>query len=219
MTINLSYPLAVIFDWDNTLVNTWPVIHDSMNVTLKKMNYPLWSIEETKKQVRRSLRESFPDLFGEKWKIARDIFYERFKKIHLERLEGLPGAEVLLDSLSNKGIYLGVVSNKSGENLRREAGHLGWDKYFSQIIGAMDAVEDKPSTKPVEMALEGSGIELDQRVWFVGDTKIDMECAYNSGCFPILINQKPPELEEFGQFMPKLYLTNCNSLNKLSTDL
>ena len=219
MTINVSHPVAVIFDWDNTLVDTWPVIHDSMNVTLKRMDCPLWSIEETKKQVSRSLRESFPDIFGERWKIARDVFYERFKKIHLERLEVLPGAEVLLESLSNKGIYLGVVSNKSGENLRREAGHLGWDKYFSQIIGAMDAVEDKPSIKPVEMVLKGSGIELDQKVWFVGDTKIDMECAYNAGCYPILINQKPPEVKEFGRFMPKLHLSNCESLNKLSAEL
>ena len=81
MKINLSHPLAVIFDWDNTLVDTWPVIHDSMNVTLNKMGCPLWSIEETKQHVRRSLRESFPDLFGERWKIARDVFYERFKTI------------------------------------------------------------------------------------------------------------------------------------------
>tara|TARA_Y100001960_G_scaffold13999_1_gene12760 strand:+ start:2225 stop:2884 length:660 start_codon:yes stop_codon:yes gene_type:complete len=217
--INLKRPVGVLFDWDNTLVNTWPVIHDAMNFTLEKMGYPLWSLEDSKKNVRLSLRQSFPKLFGDKWETARDIFYMRFKKIHLKRLEVLPGAEELLISLKKKGVYLGVVSNKSGENLRREANHLGWNQYFGKIIGATDAKEDKPSIKPVQLAIKGSGIELDQRVWFVGDTKIDMECAYNSGCFPILINKNTPMVEEFGRFMPKIYLMNCEKLRKIFYEL
>ena len=78
--MSLKIPAAIIFDWDNTLVDTWPVIHDSMNTTLKHLGYQLWSIEETKERVRRSLREAFPELFGDKWEIAREIFYKRFKK-------------------------------------------------------------------------------------------------------------------------------------------
>ena len=154
MSINLKRPVGVLFDWDNTLVNTWPVIHDAMNFTLEKMGYPLWSLEDSKNNVRLSLRQSFPELFGDKWETARDIFYMRFKKIHLKRLEVLPGAEKLLISLREKGVYLGVVSNKSGENLRREANHLGWSQYFGKIIGAMDAKEDKPSIKPVQLAIK-----------------------------------------------------------------
>jgi len=219
MSINLKRPVGVLFDWDNTLVDTWPVIHDAMNFTLKKMGYPLWSLEDSKNNVRLSLRESFPGLFGDKWKTARDIFYMRFKKIHLKRLEVLPGAEKLLISMKKKGVYLGVVSNKSGENLRREANHLGWSQYFGKIIGAMDAEEDKPSIKPVQLAVKGSGIDLGQRVWFVGDTKIDMECAYNSGCFPILINKNAPLVEEFGQCMPKIHLMNCDKLKNFFNEL
>ena len=29
--LQLPKPKAVIFDWDNTLVNTWPIIHDEVN--------------------------------------------------------------------------------------------------------------------------------------------------------------------------------------------
>lgn len=217
--MNPKRPSAIIFDWDNTLVDTWPVIHDSMNTTLAQMGSPLWSIDETKERVRRSLREAFPDLFGDRWEIARDIFYERFRKIHLERLAVLDGAENLLKSFHEKDIYMGVVSNKSGENLRREADHLGWSRYFGQIVGAMDAKKDKPALEPVTMALAGSNIEPGTDVWFVGDTKIDMECAYNSGCLPILIRNLPPKSEEFGEFMPEMHFSSCDMLRTLASKL
>jgi phosphoglycolate phosphatase len=217
--MSLSRPSAIIFDWDNTLVDTWPVIHDSMNTTLKQMGCDLWSIDETKERVRRSLREAFPDLFGDRWEIARDVFYERFKKIHLERLEVLQGAESLLKSLHAQKIYLGVVSNKSGENLRLEANHLDWARYFGQIIGATDAKKDKPAIEPVIMALAGSEIAPGPDVWFVGDTRIDMECASNSGCVPILVRNIPPEAEEFGEFMPEMHFSGCEALATLASTL
>lgn len=217
--MNLQVPSAIIFDWDNTLVDTWPVIHESMNATLKHLGYELWSIEETKERVRRSLREAFPDLFGGEWEIAREIFYKRFRKIHLERLVALRGAAVLLELLHSKRIYLGVVSNKSGDNLRREADHLGWSKYFQQIVGAMDAKKDKPAIEPVLMVLEGSRIRPSLDVWFIGDTKIDMECAYNSGCLPILIRNTPPKLEEFQKFMPEMHFSSCEKLATLASKL
>ena len=217
--MSLKIPSAIIFDWDNTLVDTWPVIHDSMNTTLKHLGYELWSIEETKERVRRSLREAFPELFGDKWEIAREIFYKRFKKIHLERLVALQGAEALLELLYSKKIYLGVVSNKSGDNLRREADHLGWSSYFERIVGAMDAKKDKPAIEPVLMVLEGSKIRPSADVWFVGDTKIDMECAYNAGCLPILIRNRPPKFEEFEEFMPEMHFSGCDMLATLASKL
>ena len=58
----LNTPKAVLFDWDGTLVNSWPIIHESMNQTLKAMGHAEWTIEETNERVRRSLREAFPPL-------------------------------------------------------------------------------------------------------------------------------------------------------------
>ena len=217
--MSLKVPSAIIFDWDNTLVDTWPVIHDAMNSTLKHLGYKTWSIEETKERVRLSLREAFPNLFGERWEAAREIFYKRFNKIHLERLVALHGAEGLLKLLYSKKIYLGVVSNKSGKNLRLEANYLGWSDYFEQIVGAMDAERDKPAIEPVLMVLKGSKIRPSSDVWFVGDTKIDMECAYNSGCLPILIRNTPPKIEEFGKFMPEMHFSGCDMLTTLASKL
>jgi phosphoglycolate phosphatase len=207
-----SLPRAVLFDWDNTLVDTWPVIHDAMNTTLMAMGHPVWTPEETRARVRRALREAFPDMFGDRWEEARDVFYDRFRAIHLERLEVCSGAEDLLIRLVDKGLYLGVVSNKSGDHLRREADHLGWSRYFSRLVGATDAEKDKPAIEPVLMALEGSGLTPGADIWFVGDTRIDMECAYRAACVPVLIAELPANIDDFDEFMPKYQFSRLEAL-------
>lgn len=215
----LRLPRAVLFDWDNTLVDTWPVIHESMNTTLSAMGQPVWRMEETKERVRRALREAFPLLFGDRWEEARDIFYARFREIHLDRLEVLPGAEDVLSIFTDRGVYLGVVSNKMGDHLRKEAAHLSWEKYFGQIIGATDAVRDKPASEPVEMALRGSNAIAGPSVWFIGDTEIDMECGHNTGCIKILIRENAPSDREFMKYMPDRHFINCGELCTLVSRL
>lgn len=212
-------PKAVLFDWDNTLVDTWPVIHDAMNATLVAMDHPVWTFDETRARVRRALREAFPDMFGERWEEARDVFYGRFREIHLERLAVCPGAEDLLKLLLKKNVYLGVVSNKSGEHLRREADHLGWSGYFSRLVGATDAEQDKPAVDPVLMALDGSELELGEHIWFVGDTRIDMECAYKASCTPVLISESAVNKEVFADFLPKYSFSSLPALTGLVSNL
>ncbi len=205
-------PGAVLFDWDNTLVDTFPVIHEAMNAALAAMGHPTWTLEETHARVRRSMREAFPEMFGERWREAKDVFYGRFEEIHLKRLVACDGAEALLAELSSRGVFLGVVSNKMGANLRLEVSHLGWDGYFSGLVGASDASRDKPAVEPVDLALAAGPHKRGPDVWFVGDTAIDMECATNAGCTSILIRAEAPDGGEFENFLPSAHFGTCRAL-------
>lgn len=205
-------PRAILFDWDNTLADNWRSIHDALNTTLKAMGHPTWSPDQTRQRVRRSLRDSFPQLFGERWQEARDIFYAEIFANHLSTLRELPGAGAMLADLAGRDLYLGVVSNKRGDLLRREASHLGWDGYFGALVGANDAAEDKPATAPVHLALDGSGIDAGKQVWFVGDTAIDMRCARNSGCVAVLIGDGSLDTEELAQEPPDLHARDFSGL-------
>jgi phosphoglycolate phosphatase len=173
------------------LVDNWGTIHEALNATLAAMGHPTWSLEQTRRRVRQSLRDSFPRMFAERWRDAERIFYERFAESHLHALRALPGAAEMLRTLSRAGLYLGVVSNKNGGFLRREADHLGWTGYFGGLVGAADAAADKPAAAPVELALAGSGVPPGPEVWFVGDTEIDVECAHNAGCTAVLLHCEP----------------------------
>ena len=161
------------------------------------------------------MRDSFPILFGERWAEAGEFFYDYFETIHLEQLTPLPGAAEMLAEISDAGFYLGVVSNKQGKYLRKEAEHLGWNGFFGKIIGANDAENDKPAPDPVHLALSASAIAAGPRVWFVGDADIDMECALNAGCVPVLLRKKAPDGEEFGPSQPAYHVAGCQELGKL----
>lgn len=197
--MKLPKPKAVIFDWDNTLVNTWPIIHTALNATMQEMGKPLWTFDMTKQRVRKSMRDSFPEIFGDDWQRAGEFYQQQYRSNHLLKLEALPNAEELLRAVKDIGLYNVVVSNKKGPNLRQEVTHLGWDKYFDKVIGSDDATKDKPFCEPVHMAFEGSPHRLSHEVWFIGDSDIDLECAKNVGCTAILYGPTP---KEHGAFTP-----------------
>lgn len=206
-------PKAVLFDWDGTLVNSWLIIHESMNRTLAALSHPQWTLEETQTRVRKSLREAFPELFGDRWEEARDVFYDAYRSVHLERIEVIEGAEDVIEAFQKRDCHLGVVSNKSGHHLRTESTHLGWDRFFgTYLVGATDAPRDKPAIDPVLMALDGTGIAPGPDVWFIGDTWIDMACARDAGCQAILIGETDLETDEFRSHPPDEHFLSCFEL-------
>ncbi|MEI8396934.1 MAG: HAD family hydrolase [Rhodospirillaceae bacterium] len=214
-------PVAVIFDWDNTLVDSWSCIHVSINITLEAMGQAPWTIDEAKQRVRRSMRDSFPILFGDRWEEARKIFYDHFAAHHMTDLTALPGAEALLQTLHELGIYAGVVSNKTGRFLREEVEALGWNRYFGRVVGATDATADKPAVDPVILALAPAGLTLDtlirERTWFVGDADIDMQCAHAAGCLPVLVGNG--DNCDFTDYPPGYRLDSCSALSTMVRQL
>lgn len=192
----LPKPRAVLFDWDDTLVDNWQTIHAALNAALEAYGHVPWTYEETRRRVARSLRDSFPEYFGaEHWERAREVFYETFAARHLEGLVVKPGADALLSDLAGRGVPVAVVSNKTGRFLRREAEHLGWTGRFHRLVGAGDAAEDKPARAVVELALAGSGLAPGPDVWLIGDNAIDVECAVRCGCTAILVGDGPLDAE------------------------
>ena len=188
---NLPKPRAILFDWDNTLVDTWPIIHNAMAHTFTHMGVEPWSLDETKAKVGHSLRDHFPLLFGDRWEEAGKIYGDTYKSQHLLSLTPLIGALETLEFLHATDIYTAVVSNKQGPTLRKEAAHLGWDKYFTKLVGATDAPRDKPYADPAILALKESGISPAANVWFIGDSAPDVDCAIAAGLTPIVIDNKP----------------------------
>ncbi len=183
----LPKPKAVIFDWDNTLVDTWPLIQAAIDQTMIEMGREPWGLEKVRDNIHKSMRESFPLLFGDDWQRAGEIYKKTYRAIHLEKIVLLPNALNLINKLEEQGILQFIVSNKIGVTLRKEAAKIGVDQKFFALVGAGDASVDKPSREPIDLALMGSGLDPQKdEIWFVGDTIADVDCAYNTGCRPIV---------------------------------
>lgn len=208
-------PSAIVFDWDNTLVDTWPTIHEALSITFQAMGHEPWTFEETTARVRHSLRDSFPRLFGERWTKARDIFYDAFERNHIAHLSPLEGAAEMLEAIAMNGVEMAVLSNKTGRYLRDEVVHLGWKGYFGALVGAGDAEHDKPARQALEMALEHSLHKPGSDVWIIGDAGIDMEIAHRTGCVPVLLHRDDKDSTEFKDCPPQYIFNSCKSVTEL----
>ena len=141
ISVQLTRPRAIVFDWDNTLVDSWGTIHDALAHTFPDGGDGSRTALDPRQSRRagphRSLAESFPASSSAiRWQEAQQIYLDRFRAIHLERLTPLPGRADMLRELAADGHYLAVVSNKTGAVLRNEAAHLGWSPLFGSIVGA-----------------------------------------------------------------------------------
>ena len=212
MGIKPVHPIAIIFDWDDTLIDNWQAIHGALNVTMDAMRQERWSFEKTKSEVRRSMRDSFPELFGNRWEEAADIFLSAIHSNHLETITVLEGVPDMLASLRSAGIYLAIVSNKNGPLLRAEADFLGWTQNFGAIIGATDAEKDKPDPAPIYLSLSGSGFSAGENIWYVGDAPSDMECAHRAGILPVQMMTKLADPMQFQDFPARISFNNAAEL-------
>jgi phosphoglycolate phosphatase len=212
---DVAPPRAVLFDWDNTLVNTWPTIVECYADTFRALGREPWTADEVKARAHGSLRDLFPQLFAEQAGEAERVFYETFYRIHLERLQALPGAEALLEHCKQAGYYVAVVSNKVGVNLRAELRHLGWERWITKAVGAKDAQRDKPAPDPIYLALDGTGIAPDHSVWMVGDTLADLQCAHAAGVLPVLVGTAAHLVHRLEEYPPRLQALGCHELAAL----
>lgn len=206
----MNPPKAIVWDWDNTLVDGWPAIQAGLNAALRDSGQPEWTLEDVRARVRHSLRDTFPGMFGDRWERARDIFYAAVRAEHLAVLRPMPGTAALLRRAAAVA-PLAVLSNKGGALLRREARHLGWAGLFRALVGAGDAAADKPDPRPMRLALAACGVPAGQEVWYVGDTALDMQAARAAGCLPVLLGDAAHDGGP-GAAMPALHFTDAETL-------
>lgn len=208
----LPAPAAILFDWDNTLIDSWGTIHLALEDTFLAFGKTPWTLQETRERVRESAREAFPKLFGAQSDEAMTVFYDSFARRHLEGLRSPPGAQACLATFAQLSVPMGVVSNKAGRYLRREVEALAWSDYFGAVVGANDAVRDKPDPEPVRMALRSMQVEPTSAVWFIGDTDVDLLCAANAGCTGVLLRHEAPGDGEFAGVRVAAHLPDFTAL-------
>ena len=184
-------PQAILWDWDNTLVDGWRAITAANNAAFTAFGLPTWTEAETRSRAVGSIRDTFPRLFGPDWERARSLFFAAFDSLHLDSLRTMPGAE---DALSVASAWpQAIVSNKTGHYLRREVAHLRWDSRFGALVGAGDAGADKPHPAPIWHALAMIGMRPGPTIWYVGDTGSDMRAARDAGCTAVLLGDASHE--------------------------
>ena len=198
---NLIMPQIIIFDWDGTLADNRNAVVESMNVVLNYYKKDEWDIiKKTHRDPNKSLKENFPNLFGnnyvDAYKMYKDTYLKLYKK-YLKRVDYSLEFINTINALNNK-IKFAIVSNKEKSLLFLEKDALFDNIKFFKILGNGDTKENKPSPMPIFEILKNTDIEINaDNVWMIGDSKTDLDCALNASCRPIIIIEGKEEKREY----------------------
>lgn len=178
-------PSILLFDWDGTLVDSFSVVFGAYQATSQHFKMPAFSEDDVRKNMRRSSRDLFPALFGERAEEAREVFYTY---VGQHKIEPYVGAEAMLKRFQDMGLLMGVVSNKNHQGLLSDIQNLGWQNLLPVAIGAGQAARDKPEPDPLLLAAENFTAEQKSGgIWYIGDSETDMIAAIKADMEPIFI--------------------------------
>lgn len=205
-------PKAVFFDWDGTLVESLHFLHKAHNYVRVHFGFEPYSLDEFKNNMKFSSRQLYPIVYGDKADEAMDVLAKFMDDNHLLNIELIEGAVDLLEILHKAKIPMGVVSNKRQSFLTREIAHLGWDKYFSAIVGAGVAARDKPEADPLLLALDQAGLKPGKDILYIGDTEPDLLCGAAAGCRVAFLYHSQPDNPLIKKYNPYYAAKNCQDL-------
>jgi HAD superfamily hydrolase (TIGR01509 family) len=171
-------PVAVLFDWDGTIVDTIPMIYRANVVALREVGITMsreWYRERYTPDWRRSYRElGIPEA---QW---NDVAARWAREMRTGRPRALPHARPAIRRLRAHGIRLGLVTASTRSVVEHNLGRLNLDGTFDAIRYADDVERSKPHPDALLEALDELGVAPGDAM-YVGDTTVDLEMAEAAG--------------------------------------
>ena len=188
MTDAPAWPRAVLFDLDGTLVDSLPDIHAALNQTLESLGEPPFTLEAVGRMVGQGVQvlvgRAYEALGKEIDHATRDKIAERYLAIYSARATELTtlnaGATDCVRLLAERGIPLGVVTNKPGAETADILAHFGLADRMAVVVGGDAGPRKKPAPDLLVHACRQLGIEPGEAL-FVGDSENDVEAAQAAG--------------------------------------
>ncbi|MDE7412311.1 MAG: HAD family hydrolase [Muribaculaceae bacterium] len=170
----------VIFDLDGTLLNTIADLGNACNYALRMMGYSEHALSTYNYMVgngvRKLVERAEPDADEETVDKLLSLFREYYDSHCTDETVPYDGIPELLKELTDRGIAIGVTSNKYETAVEKIVTHYFPDIPFVALLGQ---VEDRP-TKPdpsIVFALLNTYPTPKQDILYVGDSAVDMETA------------------------------------------
>lgn len=189
----MSWPRAVVFDLDGTLVDSAPDLARLLNKVLSE--YGRSQIEPARVRgfvgdgVGKLVERGFAatgSAAAEECRAAtrRFLGYYEAEPAALTRPYG--GVIETLEVLKRDGRRLGVCTNKAERVTHALLKALGIDRFFDAVIGGDTLPVKKPDPAPLQAAIERLGVGHEEAV-MVGDNEHDAATAEAAGVPFVLV--------------------------------
>lgn len=175
---------AFIFDLDGTLLNTLEDLKNSVNFAMRSMGYPEHTLEQVRMFIGNGIamliKRAVPqgtDEFDEKKTLG--IFTEHYNAHLNDCTAPYPGVTESLTALKNRGVKIGVVTNKNDDSAK-----MLIVRYFGNLVdvtlGHLDGMPSKPNPEALLRVMSDLGVNAEETLYF-GDSDVDVLTAKNAG--------------------------------------
>lgn len=176
-------PHAVIFDFDGTLADTFPLVIRAWNAAIEIATGGTQTPEEVISRFGVPEPEMFRREFAEHgeavWRKALDDYHAAYEAHHA-MVEPFAGVSEMLLRLREAGIPMGVMTSKGRKACDISLCGLGWNALFASVVTGDEVAEQKPSPEgPLRVAQQMGAPPA--RCVFVGDSPADIEAGRAAG--------------------------------------
>ena len=203
---------VILWDWDNTLVDTFDVIWHAQNDMRQRYGLPAFTKEQSKMAMNKSGRNLIADWVGVENAAEARKYYLSCYAHYSRDLELKENARSLLNWTKDSGFYNILASNKEGALLRKEVERLSVLDAFDRLIGAGVAAEDKPSKIFTDEAIKGLHVD---RIISIGDGASDVKMGHNYENGVSILVFTNPKSKEFENNCPDYAAVDLDACQRI----
>ncbi len=185
---------GVAFDLDGTLIDSSLGLSQAIDMTLYAMELPAageervitWIGNGADILIQRALTWALKDkqpALGQ-LAMARKLFDRFYAETVNEGSFLFPEVMTTLSALKEKGLLLGVVTNKPTPFVMPLLESFGIAHDFQVIIGGDDVKQKKPHPEALFNTMSAMKLSADELL-FVGDSRNDIQAAQAAGCLSV----------------------------------
>lgn len=182
-----------IWDFDGTLVDSYPAILESLEVTYRAFQIPFDATHVEKYILEKSTGDLLLEL-----ERTHGISFERLKKKQSieqaardDSIVLMPGAREILEWTRKQGIQ-NIIYTHKGVTTESVLKRLGIFDYFTEVVTSANGFKRKPHPQAVDYLMEKYHLTRESTV-YIGDRSIDMALAFNAGIKSINLTQAENE--------------------------
>lgn len=170
-----------IWDLDGTLLDSYGVIVSSLRQTLAE-----FQISTDAEAVLREVKDGSVSAFLRRIAADAGLPYQRLKDRYsavsggrILEIPAMVHGEEILSALADLGAVHFVYTHR-GATTAPVLEHLNFTHYFQEVVTSLNGFPRKPAPDALLYLMEKYRLPKD-RVFYVGDRTLDMECAGNAG--------------------------------------
>ncbi|MBE6455121.1 MAG: HAD family hydrolase [Alphaproteobacteria bacterium] len=174
----------IIWDWDNTLMNTRPAVTEGLQDVCRFYQLPDITPADVLNVMTNHRGDFWQRNFGENVPQAVARYVEYYRS-HMDMVKPFDQTESVLNFIRSLNLPQIILSNKNHESLVEEVKRHQLDEYFEVIQGT-----NGPLGKP-DVAFVAPHLNLfkPERIILIGDGVSDMLMAQNLNAEAILVHQ------------------------------